>query len=41
VGTSRSCFTPITGQTVSGCTSYPLLSVGAPRTFEVTLRTVF
>jgi len=40
VATSRTCFTPTT-VTVSGCTSYPLLSVGAPRTFQVTLRTVF
>ncbi|HXC54172.1 MAG TPA: TonB-dependent receptor [Rhizomicrobium sp.] len=39
VGTSRSCFTPV-APTVSGCTSYPLLSVGFPRTFEVTLRSV-
>jgi iron complex outermembrane receptor protein len=37
VGTSRTCFTPV-APTVSGCTSYPLLSVGAPRTFQVTLR---
>ncbi|HWD25887.1 MAG TPA: TonB-dependent receptor [Rhizomicrobium sp.] len=41
VGTSKSCFTPISGQTVSGCTSAPLLAVGFPRTLEITLRTVF
>ena len=40
VGTSKQCFTPI-APTVTGCTSYPLLSVGFPRTLEVTLRTVF
>jgi iron complex outermembrane receptor protein len=38
VGTSRTCFTPATAKLTSGCTSYPLLSVGAPRTFQVTLR---
>lgn len=38
VGTSKSCFTPISGQTVSGCTSYPLLSVGFPRTLQITLK---
>jgi len=41
VGTSKTCFTPITGQTVSGCTSYPLLSVGFPRTLEITFRAVY
>jgi iron complex outermembrane recepter protein len=41
VGTSKACLTPISGQTVSGCTSLPLLSVGAPRTLEITLRSVF
>ncbi len=40
VATSRTCFTPY-ALTVPGCTSYPLLSVGSPRTFQVTLRSVF
>ncbi|HEX4303997.1 MAG TPA: hypothetical protein VHZ78_14465 [Rhizomicrobium sp.] len=34
------CFAPI-APTISGCTSYPLLSVGAPRTFQVELRAVY
>jgi iron complex outermembrane receptor protein len=38
VATSRSCFTPFHGAVTSGCTSYPLLSVGAPRTFEFSVR---
>ncbi|HUO90170.1 MAG TPA: TonB-dependent receptor, partial [Rhizomicrobium sp.] len=38
VGTSRTCFTPLKANLTTGCTSYPLLSVGAPRTFQVTLR---
>jgi iron complex outermembrane receptor protein len=38
VGTSKTCFTPVTASVVAGCTSYPLLSVGAPRTFQITLR---
>ena len=40
VGTSRSCFTPV-APTIAGCTSYPLLSVGFPRTLQITLRSVF
>jgi iron complex outermembrane receptor protein len=40
VATSRSCFTPV-APTTAGCTSYPLLAVGSPRTLQVTLRTVF
>ncbi len=40
VGTSRTCFTPFT-PTTSGCTSAPLLVVGSPQTFEITLRTEF
>lgn len=40
VATSRTCFTPV-APTTAGCTSYPLLTVGFPRTFQVTLRTVF
>jgi outer membrane receptor protein involved in Fe transport len=40
VATSRNCFTPYAPTTV-GCTSYPLLGVGSPRTFQVELRSVF
>ena len=40
VGTSKSCFTPV-APTTAGCTSYPLLAVGFPQTFQVTLRSVF
>ena len=40
IGTSKTCFTPFT-PTTSGCTSAPLLVVGSPQTFEVTLRTAF
>lgn len=40
VATSKSCFTPV-APTTSGCTSYPLLSVGFPRTLQITLRSVF
>ena len=40
IATTKSCFTPV-APTIAGCTSYPLLSVGFPRTFQVTLRTVF
>jgi iron complex outermembrane receptor protein len=39
VGTSRNCFTPFAASVIAGCTSYPLLSVGAPRTFQIELRT--
>ena len=39
VGTSKNCFTPY-APTKSGCTSYPLLGVGAPRSFQVELRSV-
>ena len=40
VGTSKTCFTPF-APTTSGCTSAPLLVVGSPQTFEITLRTEF
>ena len=40
VATSRSCFTPV-APTTPGCTSYPLLVVGFPRTFLISLRSVF
>jgi iron complex outermembrane receptor protein len=35
---SQRCFSPTGG---TGCTSYPLASVGSPQTFSVTLRSVF
>jgi iron complex outermembrane receptor protein len=44
VGTSKNCFTPYAasqngGHAVTvGCTAYPLLSVGAPRTLQIELR---
>ena len=41
VGTSKNCFTPYAASTITGCTSYPLLSVGAPRTVQIELRSVF
>ena len=41
VGTSRSCFTPLTANVTTGCTSYPFLSVGAPRTLQITLKATF
>lgn len=41
VGTSRSCFTPLTASVTTGCTSYPYLSVGSPRTFMVTLKAAY
>lgn len=40
VATSRNCFTykaPI----IAGCTSYPFLGIGAPRTLQIELRSVF
>jgi len=40
VGTSKTCFT-YTAPTAPGCTSAPLLSVGFPRTLEVTFRAVY
>jgi iron complex outermembrane receptor protein len=41
ISTTRNCFTPYAATKVAGCTSYPLLSVGSPRTFQVELRSVF
>ncbi len=41
VTTSRSCFTPYASSLTTGCTSYPYLSVGAPRTFMVTLKAAY
>ncbi len=38
VGTSKNCFTPLKVSVIAGCTAYPLLSVGAPRTFQIELR---
>lgn len=38
---SQRCFVPNLPTATSGCGSYPLMSVGYPQTFQVTLRTVF
>ena len=40
VGSSKTCFTPFS-PTTAGCTSAPLLVVGSPQTFQVTLRAAF
>ena len=40
IATTRSCFTPV-APTTTGCTSYPALAVGFPRTFVISLRSVF
>ena len=41
IPTTKNCFTPYAGQTITGCTTYPALSVGAPRTFQIELRAVY
>ena len=41
VATSKSCFTPLNASLTTGCTSYPLLGVGSPRTWQLTLKVTY
>lgn len=40
IPTTQTCFTPV-APTTAGCVTYPRVNMGAPRSFQIELRTVF